>query len=67
MKEQPAVPDQVREKEEVRKKILERWEALGPVEKKDRVALVRHLSDTLDIPKIVIEQHLAEWESSKGG
>lgn len=56
-----------REKERIRKKILQHWQALGPAEKKGRQAMVRHLSEELDIPAIVIEQHLAEWESSKSG
>lgn len=54
-----------REKEETRQKILKHWENMDDAEKKDRAAVVRRLADKLDIPKIVIEQHLAEWESGK--
>lgn len=59
------VPRHEKDKENVRRKIMQHWDALSPADKKNRRAVVRDLSEKLDIPAIVIEQHLAEWESGK--
>jgi len=67
MRKQPPVRDTSREKEAIRAKILQQWDALDEEARKDRRAVVRRLSATLDMPALVVEQHLAEWESSKGG
>lgn len=59
------VPRSEAEKQRIRKKILNHWNALDDAVKKDPQTTVRHMAVALDIPEPVIEQHLAEWEAGK--
>lgn len=60
-----SIPRSERERESIKKKILNHWNGLPDAVKKDPKTMVRHMAVALDIPEPVIEQHIAEWEAGK--
>lgn len=60
-----SAPRSEREREHIKKKILNHWNGLPDAVKKDPQTMMRHMAVALEIPEPVIEQHLAEWEAGK--
>jgi len=49
----------------IRQKIMAYWDSLDDTARQDLKSVARNLSQALDMPVTVVEQHLAEWTAGK--